>query len=366
LGEFSVWIRAKPHRPPPMSNQRIGHVIGWTTVGVRQGRIIFGPDNAYLRDQSPAMFMDARIRRVTCYVGDSPGLHFRATVRNATPEVRAMLRFVFGGCAALAVGVVSGWTALALRAPAPLQPAEVVSRQVPTAPPPAAADEVPDSPPSPVAPPSISSMEKPPTRERSATASGPTGVWVDHTGRGAVEITECAGRLCGHIVWLKDAGHKSVCGTQVIGNAKPVGKDTWDGGWIYDPDQNAKYSVELRTIGPDKLRVMGYMGSKLFSETFIWKRPTADLKRCDAPAATYTPSPAASDTKTAPTETTKAQPPLEQPTETAAGGNKPKSGNQGMGDIAKIARGVMKGNSGGKQCRANLPYVGNVTIPCPG
>ena len=51
LGEFSVWIRAKPYRPPPMSNQRIGHVIGWTTVGVRQGRIIFGPDNAYLRDQ---------------------------------------------------------------------------------------------------------------------------------------------------------------------------------------------------------------------------------------------------------------------------------------------------------------------------
>jgi hypothetical protein len=189
-------------------------------------------------------------------------------------------------------------------------------------------------------------------------------VWIDHTGRGAVEITECAGRLCGRIVWLKDTGHKSVCGTQVIGNAKSVGKDTWDGGWIYDPDQNAKYSVELRIIGTDKLRVMGYMGSKLFSETFIWKRPTADLKRCDTPATTATPSPAAGDPQPAPMVTTKVQPPLEQPTDTSAESKKPKSGNQGMGDIEKIAREVMKGKAGGKQCTANLPYVGNVKIPC--
>jgi hypothetical protein len=37
-----------------------------------------------------------------------------------------------------------------------------------------------------------------------------------------------------------------------------------------------------------------------------------------------------------------------------------------MGDIEKIAREVMKSKPGGKQCTANLPYVGNVTIPCPG
>jgi hypothetical protein len=34
-----------------------------------------------------------------------------------------------------------------------------------------------------------------------------------------------------------------------------------------------------------------------------------------------------------------------------------------MGDIEKIAREVMKSKPGGKQCTANLPYVGNVTIP---
>jgi uncharacterized protein (DUF2147 family) len=205
---------------------------------------------------------------------------------------RPNVRLIFGSCTAVAVGVVSGWTTLALRTPAAQEPAEAVSRQVPDhpAPAPTAADEAPSPPPpSPVAPPPSASSTEKPARERSATASGPTGVWIDHTGRGAVEITECAGRLCGRIVWLKDTGHKSVCGTQVIGNAKPIGKDTWDGGWIYDPDKNEKYSVELRTIGADKLRVMGYMGSKLFSETFVWKRPTADLKRCDAPATAIPP-----------------------------------------------------------------------------
>jgi uncharacterized protein (DUF2147 family) len=280
--------------------------------------------------------------------------------------LRSKFGLIFGSCAAVAVGVVSGWTALALRTPAPQAPVEAVSSQVPVhrAPAPAAADEAPTPPPSPVAPlPSASSPEKPATGERSVTASGPTGVWIDHTGRGAVEITECAGRLCGRIVWLKETGHKSVCGTQVIGNAKSVGKDTWDGGWIYDPDQNAKYSVELRIVGTDKLRVMGYMGSKLFSETFIWKRPTVDLKRCDTPATTATPSPAAGDPQPAPTVTTKA-PPLEQPTDTSAESKKPKSGSQGMGDIEKIARQMMNGKPGGKQCTANLPYVGNVKIPC--
>ena len=45
--------------------------------------------------------------------------------------LRSKFGLIFGSCAAVAVGVVSGWTALALRAPAVEQPAEAVSRQVP-------------------------------------------------------------------------------------------------------------------------------------------------------------------------------------------------------------------------------------------
>ena len=113
-----------------------------------------------------------------------------------------------------------------------------------------------------------------------AVAAEPTGIWYDHTGRGAVEITNCGSALCGRVVWLRDAGNRSACGLQIIGNVRPAKDGAWDGGWIYDPDKDAKYSVEITPIGTRTLKVVGYMGSKLLSETMMWRRAPADLKRC--------------------------------------------------------------------------------------
>lgn len=113
-------------------------------------------------------------------------------------------------------------------------------------------------------------------------ASAPTGLWYDHTGRGAVEIRKCGAQLCGRLVWLKDERNNQACGTQIIGNVKEIGGGKWDGGWIYDPEQDAKYDVELTPLGADKLKVLGYAGTKLFSETMIWTRAPANLKRCGA------------------------------------------------------------------------------------
>jgi uncharacterized protein (DUF2147 family) len=267
---------------------------------------------------------------------------------------------VLSGCAAITVGVVGAWTAMALKAPAPAEPV-AIETAAPRAPGTPAADEA-ARPPKAAPAPAIVEKAAPP-RERVAVASGPLGVWIDHTGRGAVEIKECAGGLCGRIVWLKDAANSSVCGTQVIGSAKKTASDTWDNGWIYDPDKNARYSVELKTIGADKLRVMGYMGSKMFSETFTWKRAGADLRRCDAPAAAATPAPAGGDPKPAPTEVTKTDPAPEPAAETPPPG---KAAKPGMGDLEKIAREMMKRKPGGKDCTVKLPYVGTVTVPCPG
>ena len=184
--------------------------------------------------------------------------------------------------------------------------------------------------------------------------SSPTGIWIDHTGRGAVEITECGANLCGRLVWFKDAANKKGCGVQIIGNARPVGKDTWDGGWILDPEKNAKYSVELKPIGADKLRVMGYMGSKLFSETMIWKRATTDLERCDAtPASTAAPKPPAEDAaKKAPSapDTAKAPPPPE-PKRTEAKG--------------KTAAQPEKGAAKPTECKRYIAQIGEtVSVPC--
>ncbi len=111
-------------------------------------------------------------------------------------------------------------------------------------------------------------------------ASDPKGIWLNDTGRGAVEIKNCGGALCGHVVWVKDGADAKGCGKQIIGEARPAGGANWGNGWIYSPEKKRRYDVELTPLGEDKLRVVGYAGVKLFSKTMIWKRAPADLQRC--------------------------------------------------------------------------------------
>jgi uncharacterized protein (DUF2147 family) len=121
--------------------------------------------------------------------------------------------------------------------------------------------------------------------------SSPLGLWIDHTGRGAVEIVNCGDKLCGFVAWVKDAKDAEGCGEKIIGDVKSVGGGKWDNGWIWDPDSSSKYDVELTPMG-DQMRVVGYAGTKWLSETYTWKRAPADLKKCSkAGQATDTPAP---------------------------------------------------------------------------
>ncbi len=112
-------------------------------------------------------------------------------------------------------------------------------------------------------------------------ASNPEGVWLNDTGRGAIEIKTCGKRLCGHVVWTKNTKDKKGCGKQIIGSVRKVGKRTWDRGWIYSPERGKKFSVELTPLKNNRLRVVGYAGSKFFSKTMVWKRAPDKLVRCD-------------------------------------------------------------------------------------
>ncbi len=99
-----------------------------------------------------------------------------------------------------------------------------------------------------------------------AGAAEPTGVWINDTGRGAIEIKNCGGALCGHVVWVKDTSDTKGCGRQIIGNAAKVGAGVWDNGWIYSPENKKKYDVELKPLSNGTLQVTGYAGTKLFSQ----------------------------------------------------------------------------------------------------
>lgn len=133
---------------------------------------------------------------------------------------------------------------------------------------------------------------------QSAAPPGFAGVWYDDSGQGAVEIAPCSDRLCGRVVWLKapldrtgkpltdgnnpDARQRQrpICGLPVIGNLRRQTNGAWDEGWIYDPKQGKQFDLELRLRSPEALQVTGYLGVKFLSETFIWRRAPADIKRC--------------------------------------------------------------------------------------
>jgi len=162
-----------------------------------------------------------------------------------------------------------------------------------------------------------------------ASAAPPleAGVWINHTGKGAVEIRPCgqtgasAKALCGFIVWLKEPNKKNgepltdgynpdpakrkrtICGLPVLGSLQRV-SEGWDNGWVYDPEQGAQFDAAIELVTRDRLTLTGYKGVKFFSKSFTWRRAPADLPRCDQPReARATPG----DVRAATPNTTAAQ-----------------------------------------------------------
>lgn len=114
-------------------------------------------------------------------------------------------------------------------------------------------------------------------------AETPLGVWVNDTGRGAIEIKQCGDKLCGHVVWVKDEADSEGCGRQIIGDVTASGGNVWGDGWIYSPERKKNYNVELTPQSDGTLKVKGYAGMKFLSRTMTWTKAPADLARCGAP-----------------------------------------------------------------------------------
>ena len=207
-----------------------------------------------------------------------------------------------------------------------------------------------------------------------SAASSPHGVWIDHTGRGAVEITDCSGALCGRVVWVKDAADEDGCNMQIIGNAKPVAGGKWDGGWIWDPERRSKFDVELTPVGDQKLKVHGYAGMKLFGETMTWTRAPADFQRCGTAKAAAAPAETQS-----PAAVTQQQPePTAQQRQGGQGApdtveaSPPQPGNERRDEAASLPDALgnllqfSERRAGGKQktCTVSMKDFGRFSFPC--
>ncbi|MBU2581738.1 MAG: DUF2147 domain-containing protein [Alphaproteobacteria bacterium] len=113
-----------------------------------------------------------------------------------------------------------------------------------------------------------------------AKGAGALGVYLDHRGDGAVEFADCGGKLCGRVVWVRQGLPADACGKEVIGSVARIREGVWDGGWILDPEIDQKFDVEISKLSDEEIQVLGYLGSKDLSETFVWKKAPQGLVKC--------------------------------------------------------------------------------------
>jgi uncharacterized protein (DUF2147 family) len=121
-----------------------------------------------------------------------------------------------------------------------------------------------------------------------AKAQTPSGVWLTKDQDAHVRIADCAGAICGTIVWLKqpidkqtgmpaldqhnpDAAKRSrpLLGIQVMYGMRPSAPGKWTG-HLYNADDGKTYDGNLVVLGPDSVKVEGCLIGICLGET--WQR----------------------------------------------------------------------------------------------
>ena len=65
---------------------------------------------------------------------------------------------------------------------------------------------------------------------------------------------------------------RPLIGLELFEGFRYEGDGEWSGGTIYDPNNGKTYSCQLKLIGPDTLKVRGYIGISLIGRSETWKR----------------------------------------------------------------------------------------------
>ncbi len=121
-----------------------------------------------------------------------------------------------------------------------------------------------------------------------ALAATPEGTWLSHDGGTKVRISNCGGKLCGTVVWLKEPTDadgkpktdklnpdpakrsKPMLGLPVVQGMAPNGPDKWSG-QIYNADDGKVYQASVTPEGASALKVQGCVLG-LLCKTHTWTR----------------------------------------------------------------------------------------------
>ena len=116
------------------------------------------------------------------------------------------------------------------------------------------------------------------------------GIWLTNGKEPAkIEIYKTDGKYSGRIVWMKnpnEAGQprtdknnpdkskqsQPIVGLIILRNFIFDGKNEWEDGTIYDPENGKTYSSTISLKDKETLKVRGYIGVSLLGRTEIWNR----------------------------------------------------------------------------------------------
>ncbi len=123
-----------------------------------------------------------------------------------------------------------------------------------------------------------------------ATGPTPVGVWLHDNKRIQIEIAPCDDGLCAKIVWFKwpnDAQGlplvdlkntdpalrgRPLLGLSVLHGLRRSSDNSWEDGYIYNPDDGENYRADMSIRADGSLRIRAYVLIPLFGHTLVWTR----------------------------------------------------------------------------------------------
>lgn len=109
-----------------------------------------------------------------------------------------------------------------------------------------------------------------------------TGVWLEQSGEGYVQIFQEQDLFHGQIVGApedsprRDDDGKSLLGNRILKNFTYDGDGLWHDGTVYDPDKDKTYTSKMWLEDENTLKIRGYVGVSLLGRTVVWTRANRD------------------------------------------------------------------------------------------
>jgi uncharacterized protein (DUF2147 family) len=137
---------------------------------------------------------------------------------------------------------------------------------------------------------------------RPAASESLDGYWIDEHGEVILDIGKCGNARCGKVAWLQkprgpDRGPlrdfrnsdpklqpRLVCGLTVVTGFKKQPDGTWGDGTVYVPDHGMSFSGYAEVLGPNHVKVSGYVLLPIFGSSEVWTRINRKPPSCEEQA----------------------------------------------------------------------------------